>query len=169
MERFVRRGRDGRILDVDEFQVAKALLAGETELLSQEVDGKHLFDLCLQFDRQSTAAAMISYEVPGCCFKGPLGMWPPPTKTCPLLRSKGQSPKPTMATAQPPAQPYLRTCLCRGWVTCESCTWGFAEEEGFWMEDWDAELGDAKEAAETRLQRRWSKLCWGPSVPRRHF
>ena len=42
MERFVHRGKDGRILDVDEFQVAKALLAGEVELLSQEVDSKHL-------------------------------------------------------------------------------------------------------------------------------
>ncbi|CAE7315857.1 retsat, partial [Symbiodinium necroappetens] len=61
---FVHRGKDGRILDVDEFQVAKALLAGELELLSQEVDSKHLFDLCLQFRHQSTAVAMISYGVP---------------------------------------------------------------------------------------------------------
>ena len=38
MERFLHRRWDGCILDVDEFQVAKCLLAGETELLSQEVD-----------------------------------------------------------------------------------------------------------------------------------
>ncbi|CAE7771868.1 unnamed protein product [Symbiodinium necroappetens] len=37
--------------------VAKCLLAGETELLSQEVDsGEHLFDLCCQFGHESTAA-----------------------------------------------------------------------------------------------------------------
>ena len=146
MERFVHRGRDARILDVDEFQVAKALLAGEAELLSQEVDGRHLFDLCLQFGHQSTAAALISHGVPGCSFPSFLGMRPPLAKrTCPRNE---QSPKPPTAIAEPPAQPYLRTCLCRGWVTCESCSWGFPEEEGLWMEDWDAKLRDAKEAAE---------------------
>ena len=68
--------QDGRILDVDEFQVAKALLAGEVELLSQEVDSKHLFDLCLKFGHQSTAVAMISYGVPSCVFKGPRSLPP---------------------------------------------------------------------------------------------
>ena len=69
MERFVRRGRDGRICGVDEFQVAKALLAGEAEVLSQEVDsGEHLFDLCCHFGYQSTAAAMIERGVSGCVF-----------------------------------------------------------------------------------------------------
>ena len=123
---------------MDEFQVAKALLAGEAELLSQEVDSKHLFDLCLQFDRQSTAAAMISSGVPGCCFKGPRSMRPGLAKRTPP--NKDQSLK---------APSAIRACLCYGSVTCESCSWGFPEEGGLWMEDWDAELRDAKEAAES--------------------
>eukprot|EP00439_Symbiodinium_sp_Y106_P051359 s458_g6.t2 len=99
VDRFLHRGRDGRILDVDEFEVAKALLAGETELLSQEVDGRHLFDWCCCCGHQSTTAAMISYRVPECVFKG--------------------------------------------------CSWGISdEEEGFWMQNWDASLQDAKSAAE---------------------
>eukprot|EP00439_Symbiodinium_sp_Y106_P085580 s87_g29.t1 len=75
MERFVRRW-DGQIVE-DEFQVAKALLESEPELLSQEVDSKHLFGFCLHFGHQSTAAALMSYGVPGCRFKGPRSLPPP--------------------------------------------------------------------------------------------
>ncbi|CAE7445292.1 unnamed protein product [Symbiodinium sp. CCMP2592] len=137
MERFLHRRRDGRILDVDEFQVAKALLAGETEPLSQEVDsGEHLFDLCCRFGHQSTAAAMISYRVPGCVFKGFHTLRPP-------------------AVEPPEPQAYVRVfggvCECEAWNsnTCRSCSWGFPEDEGDWMEDWDASLQDAKHAAES--------------------
>ena len=132
MERFVHRGKDGRILDVDEFQVAKALLAGELELLSQEVGSKHLFDLCLQFGHQSTAVAMISYGVPGCVFMGPRSL--PPHAS---------------ALARQAEDFVLLGCNCRHWGTCRACSWGFPEDEGVWMEDWDASLLDAKNAAES--------------------
>ena len=66
MERFVHRSRHGQILDVDEFQVAKALLNGQLEALGHSVDSRHLFELCLAFGHQSTAAAMLSHGVPGC-------------------------------------------------------------------------------------------------------
>ena len=132
MERFVHRGKDGRILDVDEFQVAKALLAGEVELVSQEVDSKHLFDLCLQFGHQSTAVAMMSYGVPGCVFKGPRSL--PPHAAAPAGA----------------AEDFCHSgCNCRHWVTCIACSWGVPEDEGVWMEDWDASLLDAKNAAES--------------------
>ncbi|CAE7445229.1 unnamed protein product [Symbiodinium sp. CCMP2592] len=138
MERFLHRGRDGRILDVDEFQVAKALLAGETELLSQEVDSEeHLFDLCCRFGHESTAAAMISYRVPGCVFKGSHRLRPP-------------------AVEPPEPQAVLEhywdvcECECEDWNTCGSCSWGSSDEQGgLWMENWNASLQDAKNAAES--------------------
>ena len=132
MERFLHRRWDGRILDV--FQVAKALLAGETELLSQEVDsGEHLFDLCCHFGHESTAAAMISYRVPGCVFEGPHSLQPPP------------------AVEPPEPQAVLHgVCECVDWNTCRRCCWGMSDEErGLWMEDWDASVQDAKSAAES--------------------
>ena len=134
MERFVHRGKDGRMLDVDEFEVAKALLAGEVQLLSQEVDSKHLFDLCLQFGHQSTAAAMISHGVPGCVFKGPRSLVPH-----------------AAAPAGTAGDPDDIGCQwdCRHWHTCSSCSWGVPEDEGVWMEDWDASFLDAKNSAES--------------------
>ena len=69
MERFLHRGRDGQVMDVDEFQIAKSLLAGETGLLSQKVGAKHLFEWCLEYGKQSTALAMLSHGVPGCVVK----------------------------------------------------------------------------------------------------
>ena len=140
MERFLHRRWDGRILDVDEFQVAKCLLAGETELLSQEVDsGEHLFDLCCRFGHESTAAAMISYRVPGCVFKGPHSLQPPPAVEPP----------------EPPADfhRFFPWCRCMNRNTCRHCSWGVSDEErglrGLWMEDSDASLQDAKSAAES--------------------
>ena len=72
-ERFVRRRWDGQIVEVDEFQVAKALSTAELEFLSHEVDSKNLFDWCLHFNHHRTAAALISYSVPGL---------PPPVACC---------------------------------------------------------------------------------------
>ncbi|CAE7562275.1 POFUT2 [Symbiodinium sp. CCMP2456] len=136
MERFLHRRRDGRILDVDEFQVAKALLAGETELLSGEVDsGEHLFDLCCQFGHESTAAAMISYRVPGSVFKGSHSLRPPPAVEPPY------PPEPVRMNV---------VCQCVGWKTCRGCSWGVSDQKrGLWMEDWDASLQDAKSASES--------------------
>ncbi|OLP92317.1 hypothetical protein AK812_SmicGene25873 [Symbiodinium microadriaticum] len=138
MERFLHRRWDGRILDVNEFQVAKALLAGETELLSREVDsGEHLFDLCCRFDHESTAAAMISYRVPGCVFKGPHSLRPPPAVE-------------PQADFEDFGAVFDKVCKCVGWNTCRGCSWGTSDEErGLWMEDWDASLQGAKRAAES--------------------
>ncbi|CAE7445280.1 unnamed protein product [Symbiodinium sp. CCMP2592] len=134
MERFLHRRWDGRIVDVDEFQVAKALLDGETDLLSQEIDSEeHLFVLCCRFGHESTAAAMISYRVPGCVFKGPHS-----------LR------RPAVEPHEPQAG-FVGVCWsrkCRDW-SCRCCSWGFPEDAGVWMEDWDASLQNAKSAAES--------------------
>ncbi|CAE7389935.1 unnamed protein product, partial [Symbiodinium natans] len=168
MERFVRRGRDGRILGVDEFQVAKALLAGEAEILSQEVDGQHLFDLCCHFGCQSTAAAMLTHGVSGCVFRGssrPLAA-PDVAKKAPprlppsVLPSTPAPPAFAVAKWAPPMLPFTPTappprkapppaCRCLCWTTCASCSWGFSEDGGVWMWDWDASLLAAKEAAES--------------------
>ncbi|CAE7302140.1 unnamed protein product [Symbiodinium sp. CCMP2592] len=127
MEKLVHRGKDGQIVDVDDFQVAKALLAGEAELLSQEVDAEHLFDVCLRFGRQSTAAAMISHGVPGCVFKGP-GSLPPPAST------------PACGPAED-YDPFEDHPDCHNY-------WGTSRGRDLRMEDWDAHLRDAKNAAE---------------------
>ncbi|CAE7904854.1 unnamed protein product [Symbiodinium microadriaticum] len=136
MERFVHRGWDGRVLDVDEFQVAKALLTGEADLLSQEVDGQHLFDWCCHFGHQSTAAAMVSFGVQGCVFKGPHSL--PPHRSRPVTRRGSRS------------TPF-HACHCSGWSTCKRCSWGFPENKGsgIWVEQWDASLEEAKNAAKS--------------------
>ncbi|CAE7216461.1 unnamed protein product, partial [Symbiodinium necroappetens] len=138
MERFVHRGWDGRVLDVDEFQVAKALLTGEADLLSQEVDGKHLFDWCCHFGHQSTAAAMVSFGVQGCVFKGPRSL--PRHCSGPVTRREPRSTD--VFTALP-------TCHCRGRSTCKTCGWAFPEQKGIWVEQWDASLQEAKNAAKS--------------------
>ena len=53
-------------IDVNEFQIAQALLAGHTELLSQEVESRHLFTMCMQFGHEETASEMLRQGVPGC-------------------------------------------------------------------------------------------------------
>eukprot|EP00439_Symbiodinium_sp_Y106_P071901 s411_g13.t1 len=54
------------IIDVNEFQIAQALLAGQPELLSQEVESRHLFTMCMQFGHEETASEMLRQGVPGC-------------------------------------------------------------------------------------------------------
>ena len=119
---------------MDEFQVAKALLTGEADLLSQEVDGKHLFDWCCHFGHQSTAAAMVSFGVQGCVFEGPRSL---------PLHCSGPVTRPE------PRSTLFATCRCRGWSTCEKCSWGFPENKGIWVEQWDASLEEAKNAAKS--------------------
>ena len=53
------------IIGVNEFQIAQALLAGHTELLSQEVESRHLFTMCMQFGHEETASEMLRQGVPG--------------------------------------------------------------------------------------------------------
>ncbi|CAE7356137.1 retsat [Symbiodinium sp. CCMP2456] len=74
----------------------------------------------------------MSYGVPGCVFKGPRSLLP-------------HASAPTGAAAD-----FSHVgCRCRDWVTCRACSWGVPEDEGVWMEDWDASLVDAKNAAES--------------------
>ena len=54
------------IIDVNEFQIAQALLAGQPELLSQEVESRHLFTMCMQFGHEETASEMLRQGVRGC-------------------------------------------------------------------------------------------------------
>ena len=58
------------IVGVNEFHVAVALLAGRIELLSQEIGSRHIFELCLAFGHESTAAALVKVGVKGCVLKG---------------------------------------------------------------------------------------------------
>ncbi|CAE7880423.1 unnamed protein product [Symbiodinium sp. KB8] len=134
-ERFVHRDRNAQIVDVDEFQMAKALLVGEVEILSHEVDSQHLFDLCCHFGHQSTALAMLEHGVSGCVFKGPRSFQVP-------VFTHADYRLENFSAAGP-------GCNCSGWCSCKSCSWGFSAAEGFWMEDWDASLQDAKSAAES--------------------
>ena len=191
MERFVHRGKDGKIVDVDEFQVAKALLAGEVELLSQEVDSKHLFELCCHFGHQSTAAALFANGVPGCRFDRKINCTSRPPKLAALMpaapmprapmpprvqamRTAPSSPAAPVMAKSPPSRPIPdvsffeaplvkappprlgapppftcdNPCYCAGVATCPCCSWGFLEDEGLWMDDFDASLQDAKNTAE---------------------
>ena len=59
-----------QIAGIREFEVAKALLQGHKEKLSQkipsEAGGVHLFDLCLTFGMDNTAFALAESGIPGC-------------------------------------------------------------------------------------------------------
>ena len=60
---FMRCGSTGEIEDVLEFQIAKAIIAGDMQVISHE---PHLFELCLDFNRDDTAMALLTHGVPGC-------------------------------------------------------------------------------------------------------
>ena len=134
VERFLHRDQDGWIVDVDEFQVARALLSGEAQLLGREVDSWHLFDWCLYFGHRNTALAMWSHGVPGCVIRA----WHVAGPADRLLDADYAD-----------ACDIFAVCECWGpWATCSACNWGYLpEEEGVWMEDWDASLRSAKKKA----------------------
>ncbi|CAE7779653.1 unnamed protein product [Symbiodinium necroappetens] len=80
---------------------------------------------------------MISYRVPGCVFKGPHSLRPPPAVE-------------PQADFEDFGAVFDKVCKCVGWNTCRGCSWGMSDEErGLWMEDWDASLQGAKRAAES--------------------
>ena len=117
------------IIDVNEFQIAQALLEGHTEVLSQEVESQHLFTLCMQFGHEETAAEMLRQGVPGCKVEafhlGPYALHP-------------------MFGSEPLAFSLSQGCACRKkWTTCSSCCWGFDPSTGVWMQDWYATIEDA--------------------------
>ena len=130
-----------RIVDVEEFEVARAILAGETQLLSQGIQSKHIFELCIAFGHQSTAAALLT-QVPGCKVEAwHLGPFASEARS-PLVRFFG--------------------CQCGStWDTCSFCCWGWDIESGVWMQDWDAELGDAIACAREAAQRPVARVLLG--------
>ena len=112
----------GEIVDVEEFEVARAILAGDTQRLSQPIESKYLFELCIAFGHQSTAAALLNHGVPGCRVE----VW--------HLR---------------PFAGKISAARCCGstWETCDFCCWGSEMEDGVWMTDWNAKLTDAVASA----------------------
>ena len=128
---FLRYDRNGEIVDVDEFNVAKAIFAGDMQALSQEVESQHLFELCLAFGHQSTAA-LLTQRVPGCRLEA----W-------------------HLGPFADPADPEeFWSCRCGStWRTCKYCCWGSAVEAGQWMKDWDAKLADAVACAHAAVAR----------------
>ncbi|CAE7752356.1 unnamed protein product [Symbiodinium sp. CCMP2592] len=132
---FVRYNCDHEIIDVDEFQVARAIFRGETQALSQEV-----FDLCVTFGHHSTAAALAKH---GACsleawHLGPFARWKVRQKRTRVI------------------------CGCVGSIrsteTCDFCCWGSETERGEWMLDWDAELGEAVASAREAAERPVTRL-----------
>ena len=132
---FVRYNSQGEVVDVEEFEVARAILAGDTHRLSQQIESKYLFELCMTFGHQSTAAALLNHGVPGCRVE----VW-------------------YLGPFAAKARSLTGACRCGGtWDTCACCCWGSEVEDGVWMKDWDAKLTDtvaaAQEAAEWPVAR----------------
>ena len=131
------------IIGVNEFQIARALIAGNLELLSQKIDSQHLFTLCLKFGQHETAAEMQRKGVPGCKVEV-FHLGPYATKQffmgAPLFHGLEVG------------------CACRKqWHNCRSCCWGFNPSDDLWMRDWYATREDAQhfaqDAADTPLFR----------------
>ncbi|CAE7197056.1 hypothetical protein AK812_SmicGene658 [Symbiodinium microadriaticum] len=129
--RFVRLGREsGKVAEVDEFEVASALFAGERDALSQLTEGRHLFNLCLEFGLDSTALALLEHGVEGCRLE-----WDD---------LKGLS-------SETWSWGSWKGCRCPygSWQSCSACSWGFPLDNDVWMPDWDADLYEASLTAST--------------------
>ena len=124
---FMRCGSTGEIEDVLEFQIAKAIIAGDIQVISHE---PHLFELCLDFNHDDTAMALLTHGVPGCRLEA----W----HLGPYARGSGR----------------CMVCDCgSAWTTCESCCWGSDIRIGEWMRDWSASLSNAIKCADTAVRR----------------
>ena len=125
------------IIDVNEFEIAEAILNGKAALLGQNIGSCHLFGLCLHFGHHGTAAALLAHGVPGCELE---------------VRHLG----PFAGRARPP---QFAECTCgSSWHTCPSCCYGFDTETHSWMVDWDAALTHAVEAAEVAAARPTARM-----------
>jgi len=111
-----------KLVGVKEFHVAKALMEGRQEELSQLLPSQcgmvHLFDLCLRFGLNDTASALAKRDVPGCILEDHHNLGP---------FSRDSS---------------FRHCNCQGYDTCRRCCWAFPVEQGIWMEDWNVTTVD---------------------------
>ena len=132
---FVRYDWEGKISGVNEFQVAKSLLAGEIDILGQEIQdldsNEHLFNLCMAYGLDDTARALVTHGVPGC-----------------LVQQKHLGPFAWFQNASA----ACRSCG-RSWRTCEECCWGFDPESGCWMQDWAAGFRDVQECARKAAEK----------------
>ena len=61
---FVEHDKWGDIVGVKESKLARAIQAGNTQLLSQKIRENHLFQLCIAFEHFSTAFALVASGVP---------------------------------------------------------------------------------------------------------
>ena len=130
------------IVGVNEFQIAKAVLGGQLESLSQKVPSQwgsvHLFNVCLRFGLHDTAWALAEAGVKGC-----------------ILESSHLT-IPTTGTelAVPPGFAG-RCCKCSCYQLCGKCTWGFpvVQKRTIWMRDCNAKIADAKAEAGKVVQK----------------
>ena len=108
-----------------------------SELVPSQWGLVHLFDLCLWFGYIDTALALAVHGVMGC-----------------KLEDHNLGPLPDASDAEPsrPDSPWALYshggCNCGGWEICSRCCWGFPVDNGIWMNDWEADLRDAAEAAQ---------------------
>ena len=107
-----------------------------SELVPSQWGSVRLFDLCLWFGHIDTALALALHGVKGCKLED---------------HHLGASPDARYA-----AREHWH-CACEGLKTCSRCCWGFPLDNGIWMQDWDANLENAKiaakEAAKTPIVR----------------
>ena len=126
------------VVGVKEFQIALALMEGQTQLLSQEVPSQwgsvHVFDLCLTFGYVDTALAMAQRGVEGCRLE-----------VHHLKRIWSRQPNYDIWEFNP-RHPACRFCKYE-WQTCDICCFGFPTEQGIWMKDWDSNRVQAARAA----------------------
>lgn len=147
--------QDPQIVGIREFEVAKALLQGHKEKLSQKIPsesgGVHLFDLCLTFGMDNTAFALAEAGIPGCVLEAhhfDLGSYLPKNLT--------PRPGPPPRFKAPPAIYYTPSypgCKCWEKATCQYCTWGFPVDQGIWMEDFYLGFPDARSAAMKAMRK----------------
>ena len=146
-----------QIAGIREFEVAKALLQGHKEELSQKIPsesgGVHLFDLCLTFGMDNTAFALAESGVPGCVLEAhhfDLGSYLPTNLPWPR---PGQPSNRPAVKAPPPPWIGGRNCECREKTICKYCTWGFPVDQGIWMEDFNLCFPDASSAAKKAMSK----------------
>ena len=134
------------VVGVKEFQVAKALLEGRQNLLSQEVPSQwgpvHLFDLCLTFGHVDTALAMAESGVQGCRLAAYhlKRNWSEP------IDYDGDVSDGIFYWAA------CKSCYYK-WETCQKCCFGFPTEQGVWMNDWDVKPEEAANAAWSTVEQ----------------